>query len=73
MKQSIHELLPEMAWQAEVLYKLGRIVELLQNIEAGLSIRPGAPTDVEMNVVVPDDIDWESTDVTDCISAKQED
>lgn len=50
MKQSIHELLPEMAWQAGVLYRLDEIIKLLQSI-AGIDL------------VAPDDTDWEPSDM----------
>jgi len=67
MQQSMHELLPEMAWQVGVLKRLDRIIELLGSIEAGLSIKLEVPVDVDP-AIFDDIIDWESTDVTDYVS-----
>ena len=66
MKQSIHELLPEMAWQAGMLYRLDEIIKLLQSIEASLPVRLEAPANIDLTIL--DDIDWESADVTDYVS-----
>lgn len=63
MQQSIHELLPEMAWQAGVLYRLDAITELLQSIEASLFNKLEVPPSI--NLDIPDDVDWDSTDITD--------
>lgn len=63
MQQSVHELLPEMAWQAGVLYRLDRIIGLLESMEASLAIN------IDIDPIVFDDTtDWESIDVTDHVS-----
>lgn len=66
MRQSIHELLPEMAWRAGMLYRLDEIIKLLQSIEAGLPIKLEASANIDLTI--PDDIGWESVDVTDYVS-----
>lgn len=63
MQQSMHELLPEMVWQVGVLSRLDRIIELLESIEVNLFAEPNPLAGVRF--AIPDDIDQESTDMTD--------